>query len=284
MNLLRSLLDRLEVAPGANLYVHSSMSYLGHLAMNPAEIVQGLLDHIGPEGTLAMPSFWWNREKGQRLWHNYEYTFHNAPLFDYRNDPCNVGLIPETFRTWPGTRRAMAYWYPICANGPLAEDLCRPAVHVVNDNDPESDSTFGRLYRAGFHITGLGVSANTTSLSYLADVALGEAHTQNFLAEELRVGRILDGDRLVEHPGYWLFPESIKGVRPREVIDRSNNLEGEFIQALVDQSIHFRYPYRAYQEHALRLGKEAAAAGQPMPWLPGLPLKSTGDQPQRRLT
>lgn len=281
MNKLRALLDRLEVEPGANLYVHSSLSYLNHLEMGPAEIIQGLLEHIGPRGTLAMPSFWWNREKGQRLWYNHEYTFHNAPVFDFRNAPCNIGIIPETFRTWPGTRRSLTYWYPISANGPLAEELCRPATHIVNDHDPEADGPFGRLYRAGFHITGLGVSANTTSLSFLADVAIGEVHTQQYLTDELRVGKIQDGERLLEHPGHWLFPAAIKGGRPREVIDRSNNLQGEYVQALVDQAIHFRYPYRAYQEQAVRLGREAAARGEPMPWLPGLPLKSERQAPER---
>ena len=273
MNQLRALLDRLEVGPGANLYVHSAFSYLRHLEMNPAEIIQALLDHIGPQGTLAMPSFWWNREKGQRLWFNHEYTFLNAPEFDYRNAPCNIGVIPETFRTWPGSRRTLTYWYPISAYGPLAEELCRPAVHVLNDHDPQADGSFGRLYRADFHITGLGVTANTTSLSFLADVEVGEIHTQKYITDEIRVGRILDGDRVVEHPGYWLYPEAIKGGRPREVMDRSHQLNGQYLEARVGDSIHFRYPYRAYQEHAVRLGREAAAAGQPMPWLPGLPIK-----------
>ncbi|MBT9588504.1 AAC(3) family N-acetyltransferase [bacterium] len=273
MSNLRRLLDRLEIRPGANLYVHSSFSYLSHLEMTPAEIVGGLLEHIGPQGTLAMPSFWWNREKGQRLWYNHEYTFEHAPVFDYRNAPCNIGIIPETFRQWPGTRRTLTYWYPISANGPLAEELCRSAVHVLNDHDPDGDGSFGRLYRADFHITGLGVSANTTSLSFLADVAVGEVHTQQYLTDEIRVGKILDGEHLIEHPGYWLYPAAIKGGRPREVIDRSHQLEGAFVEAKVGEAIHFRYPYRAYQEQAVRLGREAAAAGLPMPWLPGLPVR-----------
>jgi len=275
MNNLHHLLDRLQVGPGANLYVHSSFNYLRHLELTPAEIIQTLLDHIGPQGTLAMPSFWWNREKGVRLWYNHQYTFENAPIFDIRNDPCNIGVIPETFRQWPGTRRALTYWYPISANGPLAEELCRSCLHVLNDHDPEGDGCFARLYRADFHITGLGVTANTTSLSFLADVAVGAAHTQKYLTDEIRVGKIRDGDQILEHPGYWLFPEAIQGGRPSQVMALSQQLEGDYVEAKVGDAIHFRYPYAAYQKHAVRLGKEAAAAGLPMPWMPGLPVRAS---------
>lgn len=264
---LRRLLDRMEIGPGHNLYVHTSMSFLRHLELSPAEIVDQLLAQVAPGGTIAMPSFPWNREKGQRLWYNYEFTFHNCPDFRY-DDPCNVGLIAETFRQHPKTRRSLDYFYPICAQGPLTEELTRSCLHEPIDHDPQGDSGFARLHKSGFSIMGLGVTANTTSLSFLADVALGPQHRQTFLSSELRIGHIIDEQgRRQAHPGYWLLPQAVKGVRPREVIDRSHNLGGAYCEVKVGETIHFHYPYAAFHEQALILGRQALAAGESVPWL-----------------
>lgn len=272
----RQLLDELGVEPGTNLYVHSSLRFLRHLELSPEQIVEGLLAHVGARGTVAMPSFWWHRDPTQRLWYTYRQTYEQAPTFDFRRDPCTVGYLAETFRRHPGTLRSLVYWYPIAAHGPLAEELARPGLHALTEHDPDSDSPLARLFQHDFHILGLGVTANTSSLTFLADVALGDRHPQQVFSSDLRVGHLIDAEgRKLEQPGYWVLPEAIQGVRPGEVIERSAGLQGEFRQVLVGEAIHFRYPARAYHREALRLGEEAVERGEKVPWLPGVPLKNS---------
>jgi hypothetical protein len=50
-------LQRLGVRPGMDIMVHSSLSRLGHVIGGPAAVIDALLNVIGPEGTLMMPSF-----------------------------------------------------------------------------------------------------------------------------------------------------------------------------------------------------------------------------------
>lgn len=104
-------LRALGVRPGGALLVHSSLSALGRVEGGAETVIQGLLDALGPEGTLLMPALTYDRV-----------TMLN-PVFDVRRTRSDVGLITETFRTRPGTRRSLHPTHSVCGVGPRAAEL-----------------------------------------------------------------------------------------------------------------------------------------------------------------
>jgi hypothetical protein len=266
-----SLLERLGICSGDLVYLHTSFSRLRHLDLTPEELLSGLLVRLGPSGTLVVPSFAWNLDRTQRPWKGYADYFAMRPVFDVRNTPANIGLVPEMFRQWPGVRRSVHFWWSVTAKGPLADDITDRQQSVVHPYGP--DSAFGRLTRLGAKILGLGVSLNTTSLAPVVDHELGPIHTQTLFTEELQDGVVIDeqGRRLVTR-AFWLLPEVVRCIKPSELIARSERLQREIRRADVGETIQFAYRFDAYLEEGLRLGRDAAARHARMPWLEGYPV------------
>jgi len=86
---------------GDVVMVHASFKSLG--MSDPEEVVKGLLDVLGPEGTLLMPAL--------------SYCQKPAEVHDSRFTPGCVGFLPEYFRTRPGTRRSLHPTHSVCAVG-----------------------------------------------------------------------------------------------------------------------------------------------------------------------
>jgi aminoglycoside 3-N-acetyltransferase len=153
---LQSDLLALGVRPGGLLMVHSSMrALLGHgapcpdNAPCPDDVSQGLLAALGPEGTLLMPAL------------TFERVTPDHPVFDIRNTPSNVGVIPETFRTRPGTLRSLHPTHSVCAAGAQAAELT--AAHAADSTPCGPHSPFRALAARGGRILflGCGLEANT---------------------------------------------------------------------------------------------------------------------------
>ncbi|CAF4296586.1 unnamed protein product, partial [Rotaria sp. Silwood2] len=53
---LKEDFKKLGISPGMNLLVHCSLSKIGWICGGPVTLIQVLLDLLGPEGTLIMPS------------------------------------------------------------------------------------------------------------------------------------------------------------------------------------------------------------------------------------
>ena len=108
---IASDLRALGVQPGQTLLVHSSLSAIGHIPGGSDEVIEALIEVLGPEGTLVLPAHSWREmEAGCRR-------------FDARNTPCCVGAIPERFRAWPGALRSLHPSHSVAALGPRAEEL-----------------------------------------------------------------------------------------------------------------------------------------------------------------
>lgn len=111
---LAEQLRDLGVRRGETLLVHSSLSSLGWVCGGPVAVVQGLLDALGPDGTLVVPAqsgdlsdpaVWSNPPVPEEWWEEIRATM---PAYDPLVTPTRgVGVIPETVRTWPGARRSV---------------------------------------------------------------------------------------------------------------------------------------------------------------------------------
>ncbi|MGB7538818.1 MAG: AAC(3) family N-acetyltransferase [Anaerolineales bacterium] len=177
-SLLRKDLLALGVRPGGLLLVHSSLRSLKnpfpssiplsrHLSRaaardqpgegerggevgEPGTVIQGLLETLGPDGTLLMPAL------------TFERVTPENPVFDIRYTPSNVGIIPETFRLRPGILRSLHPTHSVCAAGPLASVLIE--AHAADTTPCGPHSPFHAITERGGQILflGCGLEANTT--------------------------------------------------------------------------------------------------------------------------
>ncbi|MFJ2833409.1 aminoglycoside N(3)-acetyltransferase [Streptomyces sp. NPDC087263] len=120
----------LGVRPGETLLAHSSLSSLGWVCGGAVAVVQGLLDALGPDGTLVVPTqsgglsdpaLWSSPPVPEEWWPAIRATM---PAYDPLVTPSGgVGVIPETVRTWPGARRSAHPQTSFAAIGPRAAEI-----------------------------------------------------------------------------------------------------------------------------------------------------------------
>jgi aminoglycoside 3-N-acetyltransferase len=102
-------LRALGLQSGDDVMVHSSFKSLGGVVGGPPTVVEALLEVVGPEGTLVVPTF------------THSGTTHFDPLVS----PSHNGAITEAARAHP---RALRSWHPthaVTAIGPAAAELVR---------------------------------------------------------------------------------------------------------------------------------------------------------------
>jgi len=154
-------LRKTGVIEGDTLLVHSSLGKIGYVEGGATTVIEALLEVLGPQGTLAMPTF---PARGR----NKDYL-EGHPVFDVRNTPSAMGLITETFRKMPGVERSLHPTDPVCARGPLAALLT--GTHFGQPTPYNESSPFRKLAECGGKILMLGTTLNgaCTSLHILED-------------------------------------------------------------------------------------------------------------------
>ena len=132
------------------LLVHAALRSLGVVPGGAETVVQGLLEALGPDGTLLMPALSYARVTPQQ------------PLFDVRDTPSNVGALPEYFRTRLGTLRSIHPTHSVCGVGRLAADIL--GRHGEDRTPCGPRSPFHRLGEYGGQILmlGCGLRPNTS--------------------------------------------------------------------------------------------------------------------------
>jgi aminoglycoside 3-N-acetyltransferase len=143
---------------GGAALVHSSLSSLGHVPGGAETVIRALLDALGPDGTLLLPAL------------SYEHANARSPFFDVDHTPSNVGLIPETFRTRPGTLRSVCPTHSVCGAGPRAQELL--GEHHLDDTPCGPRSPFRKLRDAGGQVVFLGCGLRpNTSMHAIEEIA-----------------------------------------------------------------------------------------------------------------
>lgn len=133
------------------LMVHSSISSMQPMYQGTArDLLNFLLQFVGPERTLAMPAFFFGSPES----FNRAY-YRKHPRFDVRRTPSQMGLVTELFRRRPGVTRSLHPTHSVCALGPLAHELC--ATHHLSPFACGKRSPFAVMGRYKTVIVGLGV-------------------------------------------------------------------------------------------------------------------------------
>lgn len=133
-------LTSLGVSAGDVVFVHSSLSSMGHVAGGAETVVDAFLDVLGPEGTLVVPTFTLARD------------LEHGPVFDPLRDASGMGRITETARTRPGARRSRHLLHSVAAVGADSDlaDAHGPSAWAA-------DGPFWRLHELDGRIVLLGV-------------------------------------------------------------------------------------------------------------------------------
>ncbi|MCE5215438.1 AAC(3) family N-acetyltransferase, partial [bacterium] len=98
------------VSRGDLVMFHSSLSSMGHVCGGPNTVIEGFLQAVGPEGTVAVPTLWWNGTQDLADW-------------DCATSPSYPGIITEVFRQRPDSLRSNNPTHSISAIGPRAAEL-----------------------------------------------------------------------------------------------------------------------------------------------------------------
>ncbi|MFW5866632.1 MAG: AAC(3) family N-acetyltransferase, partial [Armatimonadota bacterium] len=102
------------ITPGDTLFFHSSLSSMGHVIGGPDAVIDGFLDAVGPEGTVAAPTLCdWEAHEQHLVFERWDPT--TSPSF--------VGAITERFRQRPDAIRSDHATHSVAAIGARAEEL-----------------------------------------------------------------------------------------------------------------------------------------------------------------
>jgi aminoglycoside 3-N-acetyltransferase len=150
INRIAADLRAVGVKLGGVLLVHSSLRSLGPVPGGAETVIRGLLEALGPNGTLFMPAL------------SYARVAPEQPLFDVRLTPSNVGALPEYFRTRPGTLRSIHPTHSVCGVGRLAAELLDRHIEDRTPCGPRSPFHLLPEHEGQILMLGCGLRPNTS--------------------------------------------------------------------------------------------------------------------------
>jgi aminoglycoside 3-N-acetyltransferase len=165
-------LRTIGVGRGQLLHVHSSLSRLGYVVGGADTVVDALLEVVGPEGTVMVPTF----------------NHGAAAIYDPRETPSTNGAITEALRLRPDAHRSMHPTHPYAAIGRHAEELVAGHLEVETF---DRRSPLGKLADLGGYVLLLGVGMRANTAAHIGE-SMARVHCIGFNWEPRRV-RLEDG-------------------------------------------------------------------------------------------
>lgn len=182
----------LGVQPGDTLLVHSSYKSFGPVDGGPQTVVDALLAALGADGTLIMPTFNFDFNKGQP--------------WDVRSTPSKMGILTELVRKDPRAKRVFHPFYSFAVLGKHAEMLGG----LRYKSSYERNSVFGKLRDLDGKIMVIGLSY-TNSMTFFHHVEQMEGVDYRFLKQF--TGEVTDWDGTTKTDTFEMLVRDIdKGV------------------------------------------------------------------------
>lgn len=167
-------LAQLGMEAGQTVMVHTSLSALGFVCGGAQVVIEALLETVGEDGTIMMPTQSWKNldptagvhwEEPEAWWQTIR---DNWPAFDKDITPTNtMGAVAEMFRRWPGTLRSAHPARSVAARGKHARYLTEG--HDLSNIFGEG-SPIGKLYELDGWVLLIGVGYDKNTSLHLADV------------------------------------------------------------------------------------------------------------------
>ena len=175
-------LRELGIGTGWLLQVHSSLSSLGFVEGGAGTVVDALLEVVGPEGTVMMPTF----------------NHGGADIYDPRTTPSTNGAVTEALRRRPSARRSMHPTHPYAAIGRQAEELIAGHREVLTF---DRRSPLGKLADRGGYVLLLGVGMRANTAAHIGET-MARVHCLGFNQFPRRV-RLEDGQVIAAWGDIW---------------------------------------------------------------------------------
>lgn len=167
-------LKKAGVDKGQSIMVHTSLSSLGFVCGGAQVVIEALLESVGADGTIMMPTQSWKNldptagvhwEEPEEWW---QIIRDNWPAYNKDITPTNtMGAVAEMFRKWPGALRSDHPARSVAAKGKYAEYLT--SGHELSNIFGEG-SPVGKLYELDGYVLLIGVGYDKNTSLHLADV------------------------------------------------------------------------------------------------------------------
>jgi len=139
---------------GDVVMVHSSLSSFGYVEGGPDAVIDALLETVGPEGTVMVPTF----------------SSGDSEPFDPRTSPSRVGRTTEVFRIRKEAVRSLHPTHSVAAIG-------WEAIELTKDHDKTSplgkESPLDRLVDRDGSVLLLGAPLTTNSTVHVGEIRAG---------------------------------------------------------------------------------------------------------------
>jgi aminoglycoside 3-N-acetyltransferase len=168
-------LQGMGIGAGSRLQVHSALSQLGYVEGGAECVVDALLEVVGPEGTVMVPTF----------------NHGGAEIYDVRTTPSVNGAVTEALLRRPEACRSIHPTHPYAAIGQDAAELV--AGHLEAGTFGRR-SPLGKLADRGGHILLLGVGMNRNTAAHIGET-MARVHCLGFSQFPRQI--LLDDGRVV---------------------------------------------------------------------------------------
>ena len=146
-------LRKIGLKQADHIFVHSSLSSFGKVAGGADSLIDALIEAVGTEGTVIVPTFGDNHE-----------------AFDLNKSETNLGLIPKTFWKRKSAVRSLHPLASVAAIGKKAKWFVQG--HDNTKLAHASNSPYHKLYEAGGKILLLGVDQDRNTFFHTAEEIL----------------------------------------------------------------------------------------------------------------
>jgi aminoglycoside 3-N-acetyltransferase len=136
------------IIQGDVLLVHAALSKIGFIEEGPKTLVESLIEVLGNEGHLLMPT---SSNNGRQL-----DFIQSKPRFDVKNTASKMGAISEYFRKMPHVKRSLHPTESVACLGPNADEFVRG--HFGALTAYQTDSPFGKVIEKNGKILMIGVT------------------------------------------------------------------------------------------------------------------------------
>ncbi|HRR85833.1 MAG TPA: AAC(3) family N-acetyltransferase [Phycisphaerae bacterium] len=183
---LTAALRGLGIRPGQTMTVHSSFDGMRYFKGTPFHALQAILDVVGPQGTVVMPTFSFDGR-------SYDYL-RSGPSFDLRRTPAQTGLICELLRRRKDAIRSLSPTHSVAAVGPLARMIVSDHENSLTPFDEHSPWRYLLELNAWMVFVGVPDRLLPVSAYHHFDELLeGEFGVRIYHPERFEV-RVLDGE------------------------------------------------------------------------------------------
>ena len=193
---LASALSALGIKPGGDVIVHSDAPAMESIGWTPSDMIDFLVDYIGTDGTLLMPT------------HPKLKTVDGKRTFNLRRSPSTVGMMTELFRRRPGVVRSSFPYSSVAAFGARANELLDDHINSFAPHDEHSP--YAKLATTDGKALCIGCDLDRMTILHVAEDTLRDQLEIDGFHQPQTV-HVIDGDEerlVVAHtraPWLWWY-------------------------------------------------------------------------------